>query len=72
MRGSSLCAGCIFSLRMNAEVWRHLKEIYSLAKMMPVFVICFLASRLKRLLSLIFLSTEKHGLAGIKLILTEK
>lgn len=45
-------------LGMNAEMQRHLKKIYSLAKMMLVFLICFFASRLEHLLKLIFLRTE--------------
>jgi hypothetical protein len=61
-----------FLFRMNTEVKRHLKEIYLSAKMILVFLICSLASRLKHLLSLVFLRTRKHGLPVIKIILTEK
>lgn len=40
--------------RMNAKVLRHFKEIYVLAQMMLGILICFLASRIKHLLSLVF------------------
>ena len=43
VRQSSLCWVHLFLLRLKAEIWRHLKEIYSLAKIMLVFVICFQA-----------------------------
>lgn len=48
---------------------RHLKELYSLAKMMLVFLTCFQAQRTAKFG---LFKTEKHGLAGIKIILTEK
>lgn len=43
VRESSLRWVHLFLLRMKAELWRQLKEIYSLAKIMLVFVICFQA-----------------------------
>lgn len=57
-RGGTICVPDTDLLGMNAEMQRHLKKIYSLAKMMPVFLICFFASRLEHLLKLIFLRTE--------------
>lgn len=56
---------------MNAEVQRHLKEIYSLAKMMLAFLICFFSFQAQTPAKLIFERTEKHGLSGIKITLTE-
>lgn len=48
VRQSSLCWVHLFLLRMKAEIWRNLKEIYSLAKIMLVFVICFQARTLAK------------------------